>query len=188
MPEVTSIARDEAVALFIALGFKTAAKWSNDRIQTKLAQVHTKVDADEELEDETAQETLNTVLEASEAGNDFEVEGEAPAAASKKKAAKKPAKKAAKKAAKPASKKAAAKKPAGKKKEATGDGRPRAGTSTGKVWDVCDKLQKKYTKKNKTVPRKEVVAACVEEGVNKSTAGVQFGKWCAANGLAPKNS
>lgn len=61
--------------------------------------------------------------------------------------------------------------------------RPKAGTSTGKVWDAADAA----LAANPGAPVKElkslVVAACEAEGINAGTAGVQFGKWKSSKGL-----
>ncbi len=57
-------------------------------------------------------------------------------------------------------------------------GRPKGG-STGKVWDLADKLAKGTKDTSTKEFRAKVVEACVKEGVNQSTAGVQFGKWRA---------
>jgi hypothetical protein len=59
-------------------------------------------------------------------------------------------------------------------------GRPAAGTSTGKVWDIADKLAKGVKDVASKEFRTKVVEACVKEGINQSTAGVQFGKWKAS--------
>jgi len=57
--------------------------------------------------------------------------------------------------------------------------RPKAGTSTAKVWDIADEMMagdpglgidsKDF--------RKCVIEECVKEGLNPSTASTQFGKW-----------
>lgn len=56
-------------------------------------------------------------------------------------------------------------------------GRPRAGSSTGRVWDIADSFKDKYGTDKEL--RKAVIDACVAEGINSSTASVQFGKWKA---------
>lgn len=58
--------------------------------------------------------------------------------------------------------------------------RPKAGTSTGKVWDIADALAPEHEGDDKAL-RKAVVSACEKEGINASTASVQFGKWKAAS-------
>jgi len=51
--------------------------------------------------------------------------------------------------------------------------RPKEGTATGKVWSIADSF-----KTSEAIPdKKAVVAACVEQGINPSTAAVQFSKW-----------
>lgn len=56
--------------------------------------------------------------------------------------------------------------------------RPKGG-STGKVWDIADSLKGKHGDDHKAL-RKAVVEACAAEGINSSTASVQFGKWKAS--------
>lgn len=96
----------------------------------------------------------------------------------------KPTKKVAKKAAskKAATKKVSPKKVAAKKvakkpaaNKPKGDGVPGEGTTTRKVWDICDKL------KDKT--RADVLAECEKKSINKSTASTQYQRWRAYNGL-----
>lgn len=60
------------------------------------------------------------------------------------------------------------------KKEKDPTGRPSPGTSTGKVWEIADSL---IGKGDVTPARAVVVAACVENGINPATAGVQYGAW-----------
>lgn len=58
--------------------------------------------------------------------------------------------------------------------------RPKSGTTTGMIWDLCDALQKKL----KQVPTsKEAWSVCEAEGVKQGTFSVQFGKWKKANGF-----
>lgn len=47
------------------------------------------------------------------------------------------------------------------------------------VWDVC-------VEHGKTLARKDVVAMCVEMGVNINTARTQYQAWRAAEGLVKK--
>lgn len=76
--------------------------------------------------------------------------------------------------------------PAAPKQRPTPSGpatRPKAGTSTGKVWDIADELYATTVagqgKDLKTL-RADVMARCEAEGINPSTASVQFGKWKAS--------
>lgn len=57
--------------------------------------------------------------------------------------------------------------------------RPKTGTTTGKVWDAADALQKEL---GRIPTRQEVMARGRELGINDSTIGVQFGKWRAQSG------
>ncbi len=72
-------------------------------------------------------------------------------------------------------KKAAAKKEEKVKKVKDPTGRPSEGTQTRKVWDIADKLA--AANDNVTPTRAAVVEASVKAGVNKATAGVQYGAW-----------
>jgi dTDP-4-dehydrorhamnose 3,5-epimerase-like enzyme len=45
----------------------------------------------------------------------------------------------------------------------------------GKVWDIADEISKTIT--DAKALRKSVIDRCVQEGINQSTASVQFGKW-----------
>lgn len=53
--------------------------------------------------------------------------------------------------------------------------------ATAKVWEVANKFhaEKPLTRAD----RATVVNACIEMGINKSTAGVQWSKWAKHNGL-----
>jgi len=86
--------------------------------------------------------------------------------AKKKTSAKKPAADAAE-----TTKPAAEAKP---KKEKDPTGRPSEGTATRKVWDIADKLAEAQ---GHTPTRGDVIDASVKAGVNKATAGVQYGAW-----------
>lgn len=54
--------------------------------------------------------------------------------------------------------------------------RPSAGTSTGKVWEICDTLYAQATDEN-PITRARVIKAAEAEGVNVSTAATQYGRW-----------
>ncbi len=69
--------------------------------------------------------------------------------------------------------------------EANGVRRPSAGTATRSVWDRADALS---TSLSRTATRKEVVDACVAEGINSSTATTQFGKWAKHHGFVAEKS
>lgn len=56
--------------------------------------------------------------------------------------------------------------------------RPKAGSTTGKVWDIADELF--ATIKDDKQLRKAVIERCTKEGINSSTTSVQFGKWRAS--------
>lgn len=70
------------------------------------------------------------------------------------------------------------------KKEKDPTGRPGEGTSTRKVWDIADSLVLQ-SGANTTPTRKAVIDAAVAAGVNKATAGVQYGAWMKGMNRAP---
>lgn len=67
------------------------------------------------------------------------------------------------------------KEPRAPKEPGEASSRPKAGSSTGKVWDIADEIAVSIT--DEKALRKSVIDKCVQEGINKSTASVQFGKW-----------
>jgi len=70
--------------------------------------------------------------------------------------------------------------PAARKARQTSSGpakRPKAGTTTGAVWDICDELAAKH---GREPTRQEVMAQCEYDGINKATGSTQFGKWRGA--------
>lgn len=58
--------------------------------------------------------------------------------------------------------------------------RPKAGTKTGRVWEVSDSVSKKN---GAPAERASVMAICKGEGMNKATVATQYGKWRKFNGL-----
>ena len=59
--------------------------------------------------------------------------------------------------------------------------RPASGTSTGKVWDIADKVFATGVRDKEL--RQQVIVACTKDGLNSSTASVQFGKWKGSRGI-----
>ena len=55
--------------------------------------------------------------------------------------------------------------------------RPRAGTKTGRVWEVADRI----LKETGTANREAVTKACMQEGININTASTQYSYWRKAN-------
>lgn len=55
--------------------------------------------------------------------------------------------------------------------------RPGAGTKTGKVWDIADRI----LKETGAVDREAVIKACMLEGINVNTASTQYSHWRKAN-------
>jgi len=55
--------------------------------------------------------------------------------------------------------------------------RPKAGSKTGRVWEIAD------SQGTENAVRKTVMDLCVAEGINASTASTQYGKWRKYNGL-----
>lgn len=58
--------------------------------------------------------------------------------------------------------------------------KPKAGTTTGLVWELCDGLMAKL---KRTPTSKEAWAVCEPEGIKQGTFSVQFGKWKKAGGF-----
>lgn len=65
-----------------------------------------------------------------------------------------------------------------KKDQKNGVTRPKEGTTTGKVWDIADRLK----------ARAEVLAECRKRKINDATATTQFGKWRKYMGLEGRTS
>lgn len=66
----------------------------------------------------------------------------------------------------------------------TAPARPKAGSTTGRVWDICDALcvdPKKVA--DWKAFKKSIMAFGAQEGINESTVSVQFGKWKLASGF-----
>jgi len=60
---------------------------------------------------------------------------------------------------------------------------PKAGSKTGRVWEIAEMIwQKSGCASNIKAMRKEIIEACEGEGINSSTASVQFGKWKSTKG------
>lgn len=60
--------------------------------------------------------------------------------------------------------------------------RPKGGT-TARVWEICDTHEVARNGGDIKAMRSSIIAACEAEGINKSTASVQYGKWKSSNGL-----
>lgn len=56
--------------------------------------------------------------------------------------------------------------------------RPKEGSLTAQVWDIADKLQGQYHDGKQL--RRAVIEACTAQGINKSTASVQYGLWASS--------
>jgi hypothetical protein len=82
------IAREAAVALFVALGMKTASEWSDARLISKLKKLPETMDEGAKIEDEDSKKLLKGVLKALEAEEDIEITAEEKADKKKDKPAK----------------------------------------------------------------------------------------------------
>lgn len=73
--------------------------------------------------------------------------------------------------------------PSPKKSQQGGVGavRPKAGTTTGRVWDICDAEVKAVGGVDKKVLRAAILARGVAEGINPATVQTQFSKWWGAH-------
>lgn len=58
--------------------------------------------------------------------------------------------------------------------------RPKAGTKTGRVWELADAQSANL---GKPAPRKGVIEECLTEGLNVATAATQYGRWRKYHGL-----
>lgn len=58
--------------------------------------------------------------------------------------------------------------------------RPKAGTKTGRVWEIADQLSKS---KGEPATRAEVLKAFEAEGGNSATGATQYGRWRKFHGL-----
>ena len=62
--------------------------------------------------------------------------------------------------------------------------RPKAGTTTGRVWETADKMSEAA---GEPAERKAIMEACVALGINKATVSTQLGNWRKYHGLtAPR--
>lgn len=55
--------------------------------------------------------------------------------------------------------------------------RPKAGTTTGRVWDVCDNVLKGDALTSEKALRAAIIAECTSLGIDPSTAATQYSKW-----------
>jgi hypothetical protein len=81
-------------------------------------------------------------------------------------------------------KKAPAKKEAAPKKERitqNGIVRPAAGTKTGKVWEIADKISQDS---KAPATRADVLKECEAAGIVSATGATQYGRWCKFNNVA----
>lgn len=79
----------------------------------------------------------------------------------------------------------APKEPKAPKDPADPNGRPKASSTTGLVWDLADQAYKTVVPEGSSNPdwkavRTELARLCAHEGVNSGTMGVQYGKWKAS--------
>lgn len=65
-----------------------------------------------------------------------------------------------------------------------GQTRPKAGSATGLIWDIADKIS---SQKGRPALRNEVFDEYTKKVPNGSlgTAGTQYSRWCAFNGAGP---
>jgi len=67
--------------------------------------------------------------------------------------------------------------PVARAKEATPSARPKAGTVTGRVWDIADEVAAAMPDADHKVQRAEIIRRAVAEGINPATVQVQYNKW-----------
>jgi len=61
-----------------------------------------------------------------------------------------------------------------------GVARPKPGTKTGRIWEIADELSAQL---GHPVPRRKVLEAAINEGMNPATAATQYGRWRKYHGL-----
>lgn len=66
----------------------------------------------------------------------------------------------------------------------TPSARPKAGTATGRVWEVADEVLATMPDADPKAVRAEVLARCTAEGINPATVQVQYGKWRGSRNTA----
>lgn len=71
-------------------------------------------------------------------------------------------------------------KPAAEKDTRNDVTRPKAGTKTGQVWEIADRISGEL---GEAAPRREVMEQGVAAGVNGSTVATQYGRWRKYHGL-----
>lgn len=71
-------------------------------------------------------------------------------------------------------------KPVVEKDERNGVVRPKAGTKTGTVWEIADRIS---AERGEPASRRDVMEAGVGAGVNGSTVATQYGRWRKYHGL-----
>ena len=69
--------------------------------------------------------------------------------------------------------------------EQNGVSRPRAGTQTGRVWEIADELSNAA---GEAAKRSDVVKTAEAEGINVSTVATQYGKWRKFHGLVAERA
>lgn len=67
-----------------------------------------------------------------------------------------------------------------KQPEQNGVRRPKAGTATGTVWEICDELS---AAAGKPAARGDVMQAGKEKNLNPATVATQYGRWRKFHGL-----
>ena len=70
--------------------------------------------------------------------------------------------------------------PAPKQPQQNGITRPRDGTLTCRVWEICDSLS---ASTKESAKRADVMKQGEAEGLNSSTVATQFGRWRKFHGL-----
>ncbi len=60
--------------------------------------------------------------------------------------------------------------------------RPKAGTATGRIWEIADA---ESAKAGKPATRESVLTIAKAEKINEATTATQFGRWCKFHGVKP---
>lgn len=159
----------EALARMNALKAEAKAKKAAEKAEAKAAADAKKVE--EKAAKAAAKAAADAVKAEAKAKKDADKAANAGAIAAKK------AEREAKKAEKEAKK---AERLANKQPEQNGMTRPRAGSKTGRVWEICDAM---CEAKGTAPSAKEVIDAAVAEGANQFMARSQYAYWRKFNGI-----
>lgn len=62
--------------------------------------------------------------------------------------------------------------------------RPKAGTATGRVWEVADEVYAQQPHGTVKELRQRIIEACTAQGINPSTSATQYSRWRGSKNIA----